>query len=222
MGDEPNGLDIRDEGSTKASETDDASAVMALLTVHDPGSMALGAGIRDGRGRRSYREARLEPGDLVTIIGRALPFSDLVDPSGADVGTESDALLEDPEIAADIAAARATGSLADDPAAAWGNAAIPGFGIGRPVVRPEIDPEANPLPLADTEEAARTERTFEIAPETLVLAASEEVPLLIAHGAPGAIIERGQTRFVVGLLGAVLAIASAMVVAVNLGSGLGR
>ena len=107
-------------------------------------------------------------------------------PAGADIGSGADAArLDDPEVAADLAEARAAGTLADDPAAAWGNAAIPGFGIGRPVASPDIDPAANPLPLADADEAARAERTFEIAPETLVLAASDEVPLLIAYGVPG-------------------------------------
>ena len=76
-------------------------------------------------------------------------------------------LIDDPEIAADLAEARADGTLVDDPAEAWGNAAIPGFGIGRPVVAPVIDPAANTLPLADAEAAARAERTFRIAPETL-------------------------------------------------------
>ena len=66
------------------------------------------------------------------------------------------------------------------------------------------------------------QRTFEIAPETLVLAASADVPLLIAHGVPGAVVERGQMQFTVGLLGAVLAIVSAMVVAIDLSGGFGR
>ena len=123
--------------------------------------------------------------------------------------------------AAQVAAARADGTLVDDPATAWGNAAIPGFGIGRPVVTPVIDPAANALQLADPEAAARAERTFRIAPETLILAASDEVPLLIAHGVPGVVVGRGQGRFRVGLLGAVLAIASAMVVALSLGRGVG-
>ena len=56
---------------------------------------------------------------------------------------------------------------------------------------PTIDPAANQLPLAGPDEAARTTRTFEIAPETLVLAASDEVPLLIAYGEPGAVVDRG-------------------------------
>ena len=114
------------------------------------------------------------------------------------------------------------GRLADDPAEAWGNAAIPGFGIGRPVSDPEIDPAANVLPIAGVDEAARVERTFEIAPETLVIAASAEVPLLIAHGVPGDVVERGQGQFMVGLLGAILAIVSAMVVAIDLSGGFPR
>ncbi len=65
-------------------------------------------------------------------------------------------------------------------------------------------------------------RTFEIAPEALVLAASPDVPLLIAQGVPGAVVERGQRQVTVGLLGAVLAIVSAMVVAIDLSGGFGR
>lgn len=224
MGDEPAGLALRRGGSTQVGEVDQAIAAAALLEVHDPGSGGFGgwAGLRDRRGRRTYREARLAPGDPVTIVGRALPFSDLDDPDGADVGLGSDVALDDPEVAADLAEARASGRLADDAAEAWGNAAIPGFGIGRPVSEPEIDPAANVLPIAGADEAARTVRTFEIAPETLVIAASDEVPLLIAHGVPGAVVERGQVQFIVGLLGAIVAIVSAMVVAIDLSGGFPR
>ena len=79
-----------------------------------------------------------------------------------------------------------------------------------------VDAGAHPLPLADTGAAARAERTFRIAPETLVVAASDEVPLLIAYGLPGNVVGRSQERFVLGLLGAILAIGSAMVFAVSL------
>lgn len=216
LGDEPAGLLIRLGGATQTSELDRAAAEAALLTVRDPETWTIPPGLGDRRGRRHYRETRLEPGDPVTIVGRALPFSDLGDPTGADIGSGADIGDADPEVAADLAAARSAGTLADDPAAAWGNAAIPGFGIGRPVTAPEIDPAADPLPLASPEEAARTERTFGIAPETLVLAASSEVPLLIAHGMPGAVVLRGQNSYLVGLLGAVLAIASAMILAILL------
>lgn len=220
-GDEPAGLAIRHGGSTGPAEIDEAVAVAALLTVVDPGSASDPAGLRGRGGRRSYRESRLEPGDPVTIVGRALPFSDLADPAGADLGSGSESFIDDPEIAADLAEARADGTLVDDPAIAWGNAAIPGFGIGRPVVAAAIDPAANPLPLGDAESAARAERTFSIAPETLILAASDEVPLLIAHGVPGVVVDRSQGRFLVGLLGAILAITSAMVVALSLSGRLG-
>lgn len=216
LGDEPSGLSIRSGGATQTTELDRAAAEAALLTVHDPelDTWTLPPGLHDRRGRRHYRESRLEPGDPVTVVGRALPFSDLGDPAGADLGTGSEVADSDLEVAADLAEARAAGTLADDPAAAWGNAAIAGFGIGRPVSAPSIDPAANPLPLASPEEAARTERTFEIAPETLVLAASSEVPLLIAHGVPGAVVRRARTSYLIGLLGAILAIVSAMVFAI--------
>jgi hypothetical protein len=62
-------------------------------------------------------------------------------------------------------------------------------------------------------------RTFEIAPETLVLAAVDEVPLLIAYGEPAAIAERDQTRLLVGLFGALLAIGSALVMAASINPG---
>jgi hypothetical protein len=217
-GDEPSGLDVRRSGSTQLPTIDREAAIADLLTVHDdpPPDFGLASLGRDSR--HSYREARLEPGDAVTLVGRAVPFSDLTDPAGADLGVGSDPLLDDPEIAADIAAARTAGILEDDPAIAWGNAAIPGFGIGRPTRTPSIDPAAHALALASSDEAARADQTFSIAPETLVLASFPETPLLIAHGVPGAVVGRSQSRFVVGLLGAVLAIASAMVMAVSISS----
>jgi len=220
MGDDPPGLAIRVGGATQLSEPDRATAIAELLRVHDPGASDWPPALRGGDRHSHYREARLEPGDAVTIVGRAIPFSDLADPISADYGTEAD-LPEDPEIAADLAEARAAGIMATDPEDAWGNAAIPGFGIGRPVTSPEIDPAANRLPLATAEEAALAARTFEIAPDTLVLASSAEVPLLIAHGTPGAVMERSQLRFVLGMLGAVLAIASAMVFAIMISGGFG-
>jgi hypothetical protein len=219
MGDEPPGLAIRTGGATRASEPDRAMAIAELLRVRDPATTERPAALGNGERRRSYRETRLEPGDPVTIVGRALPFSDLSDPVAADYGTEADLLDNDPEIAADLAAARASGTLAADAEDAWGNAAIPGFGIGRPVVAARIDPGANPLPLATPAEAALARDTFKIEPEALVLASSAEVPLLIAYGTPGAVMQRSQHRFTVGLLGAVLAIASAMVLAVMLSRG---
>lgn len=222
MGDEPPGLSMRIGESLQVGEPDREAAIAELLSVHVPAPTTLRPFLAGGSGRRHYREARLGPGDAITVVGRALPFGDLPDPSGADIGSGADAVGGgDPEVAADLAAARAAGTLVSDPEDAWGNAAIPGFGIGRPIRAAEIDPAANPLPLAGPEEAARIERTFEIDPETLVVAASEEVPLLIAHGTPVAASVRGQDRFLVGLVGAVVSVISAMVFAVMLGGGFG-
>jgi hypothetical protein len=189
----------------------------AGMTGSEPDAWTLTPGT-DGSHR--YREVRLEIGDPVTIVGRALPFSDLPDPTAADAGSGSDALLDDPEIAADMAAATATGTLSLDPAAAWGNAAIPGFGVGHPVSTPAIDPAAHALPIATAAEAASAEDRFAIAPDTLVLAPSAEVPLLIAYGSPGQVVRRSQARFFVGLLGAIVAIVSATTLAIILGGGL--
>lgn len=223
FGDAPAGLRLRMGGATTVAEPDREQAIAALLSIQ-PGAGGDGHPLlrAAGAGRRRYRESRLAPGDAVTIVGRALPFSDVADPMEADVAVGSGVPADDPEVAADLAEARARGQLADDPDDAWGNAAIPGFGIGRPVRTPELDPEADKLPLAPAAEAARIERTFHIAPDALVIAGAPGVPLLIVHGVPGAAVDRHQDRFVVGLLGAVLAIASAMALSVMLTGGSGR
>lgn len=215
LGDEPPGLHLRTGAAVDIAGPDRATAIARLLTVRpvtDDGVHPLLRGRREGR--RRYEETRLAPGDAVTIVGRALPFADLRDPQEADIAMGSELPAEDPEVAMNIAEARAAGILKTDCAEAWGNAAIPGFGIGRPVRAPTLDPEAQAPALAPAEEAARIERTFHIAPETLVLASAPDVPLLIVHGLPASAAGRHQDRFLVGLLGAVLAIASAVALAV--------
>jgi hypothetical protein len=236
LGDEPPGLRLR-SGSTYAAAADRDAQIAALLTVHAPsGSVPSGGdgnpgwqGFASGqlvggrlRGSRSrqFREARLAPGDVVTVLGLALPFDQLPDPNGADE-LSVDPLVDDPEIAADLAAARAAGILQTDPDDAWGNAAIPGFGIGQPVRAPELDEAAIAPSLAAAAAAERFERMFEIAPDSLVLAAAEGVPLVIASGPPLAAAGRQERLFLVGLLGAVLAIGSAMAMAIMVGGGVG-
>lgn len=230
FGEGPPGLRLR-YGSAYGPGTDRESQVAALLSVHpaaaEPSSDGIGGWSiarpsigSSGRGR-TYHEARIAPGEIVTIVGRAMPFDQLVDPTSADVGGAGDSLVDDPEIAADMAEARAAGLLADDAEDAWGNAAIPGFGIGRPVREPELDPAANEPPLATPDDAARNERTFGVRPDALVLAASDEVPLIISLGTPMAVAGRSQRAFLIGLLGAILAIGSAMALALLLGGQLG-
>src|SRR5688572_10750713 len=231
FGDEPTGLSMRTGSAVAPAEVDREAAIAALLTVRpavgtggEEGGESLLGGFAGGTGRRRrrYREARLTPGDAVTVVGRAIPFSDLADPTEADEASGSGGGADDPEVAADLAEARAAGLLADDPEEAWGNAAIPGFGIGRPVRSPELDADADALPLGSAEDAARIERRFTIAPHTLVLASAPDVPLLIAHGLPGVAADRHQDQFIVGLLGAVLAVGSAMALAIVFGGAFGR
>jgi hypothetical protein len=229
LGDEPPGLRPRMGGAIQPGALDRDAQIAALLTVHlpsnDPDSVD---GLLDGHGglglggQREYHEARIEPGDLVTIVGMVQPFDQLPNPAGADAasgdGLEATGAIGDLEVAADLAEARAAGLLESDPAEAWGNAAIPGFGIGRPVRAPELDSAASALPAATVAEADRFERTFDIMPETLILAASPDVGLLVSLGTPGAVVAREETRFLVGLLGAILAIASAVALATSLSS----
>ncbi|MEI7743623.1 MAG: hypothetical protein WCK58_07725 [Chloroflexota bacterium] len=225
LGDLPVGLAPRQVASV-ANEPplDHDAAVAALLTVHPPLPAEDLPGLGDSfgeRGSRRFIEARLEPGDVVTIVGAARPFGQLEDPAAADALDGSlDPLgaLEDPAIAADIEAARAAGTLTT-PEEAWGNAAIPGFGIGRPVREPELDPAAQRPVLASAAEAAAIETTFDLEPDLLVLASAPDAPLLVAWGAPAEVTARDRGAFLVGLLGAALAIVSALAGAALLSGG---
>ncbi|HEY7736176.1 MAG TPA: hypothetical protein VH813_05220 [Candidatus Limnocylindrales bacterium] len=219
----PPGLRLRTGSAIASGRPSREQLIEDLLTVRPASSPNAASG--GSGGDRRYLEARIEPGDVVTVVGRVMPFDQLPDPTTADQldGPATGAsVLRDPEIAADLAAARAAGVLAATPEAAWGNAAIPGFGIGRPARDPQLDPRAHALPLSDADEASRVARTFDIPPDGLVLASSGEVPLLIGLGSPDRAADRQERRFLVGLLGAVLAIGSAMALAIMLGGGLGR
>ena len=215
-GDAPPGLAMRSGPAFTTVEVDRDAAIAQLLSVQAPAPGGDGLTSAGGRGSQRYTEARIEPGDMVTVVGRALPFDQLADPEGSDMATGLD-LSADAEVAADLAAARASGSLLVDPEEAWGNAAIEGFGIGRPVRPPELHPDADVPALASADEAARARRAFEIAPDALILAGSAEVPLHVSLGLPTAVADRHRSRFLVGLLGAVLSIGSAVVLAMSLG-----
>ena len=64
-------------------------------------------------------------------------------------------------------------------------------------------------------------RTWDLKPDLLVIAAAPDAPLLIAGGAPDEVVAREEGRFLVGLLGAVLAIGSAILLAFALTPGIG-
>ena len=218
------GLQLR-MGSAFGPGPDRESQIAALLTVHGSSSdpfgrtAAGGVPLSMGSGDRHYTEARIDAGDIVTVVGQVVPFGDLADPTAANLLDDSLVGTNDAEVAADLAEARAAGLLEDTPAEAWGNAAIEGFGIGRPVRPPELDPAATPPPPGDPALAARAKAAFDISPEALVLAASADVPLVVGLGAPPAIAAREQGKFILGLIGAVVAIGSAMTLALLLGGG---
>ena len=217
---EPTALRIRTGPPFTAAEPDRDESIAALLGLDGPpGTPGRHPLIRAGRGERRYREARIEVGDIVTVVGRALPFGDLDHPAEADVATGTALPADDPEVAASVARARAEGTLLADPALAWGNAAIPGFGIGRPVRDPVLHVDATRPTVAPTEEAKRFERTFHIGRETPVVVAGGGVPLLVSWGAPGSVVQRHEQTMALGLLGAILAIASAMALALAIAGG---
>jgi hypothetical protein len=217
---EPAGLLLRAGPATNATATTRDQAVAELLTVHGRGQADAMAEL--GSGRRRYREARLEVGDAVTVIGMVLPFDQLPDPTAANEESGAAAADEtvDPIVAADLAAARADGGLADDAAAAWGNAAIEGFGIDRPVREPVLDQAAHRPAPGTAAQAEVAHQVFDIAPGTLVVAANPAVALLIAAGSATTAETRNQGQFLLGLGGAVLAVGSAVALAVLLAGGL--
>jgi hypothetical protein len=204
---------------------DDREAqIAALLTVRKPDNWSLldraALPLSTTNRRSHYREARIEPGDVVTVMGRVVPFADLEDPASANLADGTGLDSADPEIAADLAEAREAGVLAATPEEAWGNAAIEGFGIGKPVRSPELDPAATPPPPPDPTLAARARAAFEIAPDALILATSEEVPILVSLGAPTQVAARADRQFILGLVGGALSIVCAMAAAWALQGGL--
>lgn len=220
LGGDPPGLDLRRGPALAPAVVDREALVAQLLSVRPAGDLGeeLASLAGSARGTRRYREARIDPGDVVTVVGAAIPFADLVDPEDADMGVGLAGVgVDDPEVAADLAAARLDGALAPSPEAAWGNAAIPGFGIGRPTRSPTLDPEARPEPAVAAPPGAASASRFDIGPNDLVVAATGDVPLLVAAGAPAIAASRGTDRFALGLAGAAVSIVSAIVLAVVVG-----
>lgn len=231
-GEDPPGL-ARNAGPTSRPAVEDREAAIArLLTVQAPGppadegggtasplGAALGGGLPGVR-RREYEERRLEPGDVVTLVGSALPFGDLDDAAGAD-RLDPGLGLEDPEVALNLAEAQAAGTLRATAAEAWGNAAIPGFGIGRPARAPDLDPAAAAPAIAPAEEAAAAAARFDIPAGELVVAATPGQPLAVISGRPAEIDAREGGRFLVGLAGAILAIAGSLALAAALAAARG-
>ncbi len=101
----------------------------------------------------------------MTILGQAWPWSEVREVlltwnPGDNIETD---------IAGDIAYARETGTLASSPEEAWGNAAIPGFGIGAPTAQPDLDPRAHQPEVPGEEIHQAALARYDIPEEELVL-----------------------------------------------------
>jgi hypothetical protein len=238
-GSEPPGLDRRPgaafapaafslagDDPARMTEAQRQAAIDALLTVRPPdpqsplaspdaGRSFLRTGPATSSGRR-YREARLEPGQTVTIIGQALPWSDVV----AEAGSAAMVSAIDREVAIDIAAARASGAHAASTEEAWGNAAIPGFGIGRPTEPPALDPDVRSPRLAHPDAYDASMEPYRIPADSLVLAKAPGGSLAVYLGAPAGATQQHDLAFVLGIVGGVMAIVSALGIGALLGGSL--
>jgi hypothetical protein len=193
-------LTVRSPGSSRPDRGGPPATGGIIGVSHSSSGPAFGAALAS-RGRR-YRESRLEVGERVTILGQALPWSDVrgqMDLADRGGNVERD-------MAGDLAAAREAGLLAGSPEEAWGNAAIPGFGIGRPTRPPDLDPGIPPTdPQAPTAHEQHAER-FDIPDDELVVARTAGTELVIYRGSPAAATRQHDPTFLLGLVGAVMVV----------------
>ncbi|CAN5527360.1 hypothetical protein BH24CHL9_BH24CHL9_00020 [soil metagenome] len=209
-------LSERDPDDMNDLERD--AAVQALLTVQPVTTPADiesvlgsgGSGVRlpgVGRRGRRYREARLEVGETVTIIGQALPWADVRElfqgwRPGSNIGRD---------IAGDLAEARAAGILASSAEEAWGNPAIPGFGIGRPTEVPDLHPDAA-LPSVSAEVA--DDKPFDrhqLADDDMVISRGHGM-LAVYPRTPQLAEAHHDTAYALGVVGAVVSVICALAV----------
>ncbi len=218
-GAEPPGLKRRtgaryadfDQDPSEMTELEREAAAQALLTVQRPatsnpsgewdegGGSFLASTKREGR---RYRESRLEPGQTVTVLGQAWPWGEVQEV--VMTSNPSDNIERD--IAGDLAWAREMGILASSPEEAWGNAAIPGFGIGEPTARPELDPKASQPDVPQDPSVHREAlEKYDIPDEELVLSRGLTGGMAIYLGAPQQATEHHDEAFLLGVVGAVMA-----------------
>ena len=226
-GDQPIGLvprrgssfaPVAEDDPTEMSDVERQAAIQSLLTVQQPieataaegwavadGNWGTGVGFGASRNKR-YREARLEPGETVTIVGQALPWADIREALHAFDPSSNVEFA----IAQVIAAARQSGTLAASPEEAWGNAAIPGFGIGTPTIEPELHPDANPIDASGPEAHEVALARHEIPGEELVLSRGEKGEMAVYVGPPQAATMHHDFAFTLGVLGAFMAVFSTL------------
>mgnify|MGYP001817961077 FL=1 len=187
------------------------TAAQALLTVQrpdptdalDPDDGAERFGIYfSNQGGKRYREARLEPGETITILGQAWPWGEVRE----TVLAWNPSSNVERDIAGDLAEARAQGLLVGSPEEAWGNAAIPGFGIGQPTAEPELDPEALEMDVPEDPQVHEDALAKYVIPdEELVLSRGLRGGMAIYPGTPAQATQHHDMAFLVGVIGAVMA-----------------
>lgn len=195
---------------SEMTELERAAAAQALLTVQrstattPDGDWDEGGGsffaARRSEGRR-YRESRLEPGQTVTILGQAWPWGEVQEV----VLSWNPGDNVERDMAGDLAWAREMGMLASSPEEAWGNAAIPGFGIGAPTARPELHPEASQPDVPDDPSIHKDAlERYDILDEELVLSRGLTGGMAIYLGTPDRATSHHDEAFVLGVVGAVM------------------
>ena len=113
-------------------------------------------------------------------------------------------------IAEDIATARELGTLAASPEEAWGNAAIPGFGIGAPTAQPELDERARQPETVSEEAHEDALAQYDIPNEELILSRGQKGEMAVYLGAPQAAVMHHDFAFALGVLGAFMAVFCAL------------
>jgi hypothetical protein len=226
-GAEPPGLSRRSGASFATSlerdpeqmtELERETAAQALLTVQRPTPTTPTDGWDKGGGSffaakrsegRRYRESRLEPGQTVTILGQAWPWAEVREV----VLTWDRSDNVERAIAGDLAWAREMGTLAASPEEAWGNAAIPGFGIGAPTTKPELHPDAHEPDVPDDPSVHREAlERYGIPDEELVLSRGLTGGMAVYLGTPDRATSHHDEAFLLGVVGAVMSALSAFAV----------
>ena len=103
-----------------------------------------------------------------------------------------------------LAWAREMGVLASSPEEAWGNAAIPGFGIGAPTAMPELHPQASQPDVPDDPNVHQDAlEKYDIPDEELVLSRGLTGGMAINLGAPDRATSHHDEAFLRGVVGGV-------------------
>ena len=225
LGDEPPGLVMRIGDSVQVGEPDREAAIAELLRVHPSNRPASGGWARTVPGiaadgttaRPAWSRATSSRSSGARCRSATCPTRP-ARTSAAGPMPSSPAIQRWPPTSRRPAR---PARLVADPEDAWGNAGIPGFGIGQPIRAAEIDPAAHPLPSAPPGSPSASSGRSRSTPRRSSSPHRTRSRCSIAHGAPGTAAARQGDRFLLGLVGAAVSVISAMVFAIMLNGGFG-